>query len=593
VAATIDPVLSLIPALITTWDTAEPLIRRIGVDQGLQGRVLAVRGSRVLISLLGERITAETLLPLHIGQTLRLVVREIRPERITLQVEPEVREGVPDPRALTDQDLSELLSAQQVPADATTLLIARTLLDKSLPVTGELILAARDALSFAGTLNPQDVEAVIFLALRALPVTPQSLELAKGALEQQNIIGFQIQALASQLRDLLAQTKAGDPTAILLRPLLASAQETLEGLPQVALDQSPGHLVPALVAEVLDRIATPTEHRLARVLGEADVLPKGVETQPANAGDDASRGLLDRASGKQPEFPRPDPSDTGPQEAMHAPAGLPVEEDVPIPAPPTPGPRPFPEEWPGFAPQGNGGAERVARERGPFGPDTPRDATLTLSQGLRPEFQRERLPKLTTQHVWELARDFRQQLARLNAELAQAAADLPRHHAMTSLLRKLQMTVRGMMSMVEAEQLNNAGLPPPNQAQGYYVFHLPVAHLAQDVTDTAEIRVYYQRGHPNKRVDPESAHLAFLLQLSHLGTVDVHVDLFQKHLRCRIGCSTGEISELFNQSSPELQERLQEAGYIVDSIRSAVARPTEQFSERRPMRRGFQIDIRA
>lgn len=592
-AANIDPFLpGLIPALPTTRDKAGPLIRRIGVDQVFQGRVLAVRGSQVLISLEGELIAAESLLPLQIGQTLRMVVREIRPERITLQVAPEVQGGA-DPRALTDQDVSELLTAQRVPTDATTLLIARTLLNTSLPITRELVLAARDALSFAETPNPQDVEAVIFLVLRALPVTPQSLELAKSALGQQNIIGLQIQALASQLRDLLAQTKAGDPAAILLRPLLASVQETLEGLPQLVPDQSPSHLVPALVVEVLDRIATPTEHRLARFLGETDALPEGVERQPADAGDDTSHGLLDRASEKRPEVARPDPSDTGQEEAMHAPAGLPVEENVPTPAPPAPGPRPFQEEWAGIVPRGNGGVEQVARERGAFGPATPLDAALTLSEELRPEFRAERLPALTPQHRWELGRDFRQQLSRLNAELAQAAADLPRHHAMTSLLHQLQVTVRGMMSMVEAEQLSNAGLPPPNQAQGYYVFHLPVASLAQDVTDTAEIRIYYKRGHPDKRVDPENAHLAFLLELSHLGMVDVHVDLFQKHLRCRIECSNGESTELFNQSSPELQERLQQAGYIVDSICSTVARPPERFSDRRSTGGMFRIDIRA
>ncbi|MBI2883211.1 MAG: flagellar hook-length control protein FliK [Candidatus Methylomirabilis oxyfera] len=111
-------------------------------------------------------------------------------------------------------------------------------------------------------------------------------------------------------------------------------------------------------------------------------------------------------------------------------------------------------------------------------------------------------------------------------------------------------------------------MPPPTHVQGYYLFYLPVAVVGQNVTDTAEVRLYYQRRDHAKQVDPEKAHLAFLLQLSRGGSVEVHVDLYRKHLRCRIECLRQEAADLFQQSSPELEERLQDIGYVVDAIHS-------------------------
>jgi hypothetical protein len=206
---------------------------------------------------------------------------------------------------------------------------------------------------------------------------------------------------------------------------------------------------------------------------------------------------------------------------------------------------------------------------------------------------RQALPATIRHPLLEVSRDFRQQLSLFNDELAQAATELPSHHRVAPLLQELQVTIREMLTMVEAEQLSNAGMPPPTQAQGYYAFHLPVAMPGQHTTETAEVRVYYHGGQSNKRVDPENAHLAFLLEMSRLGSVEVHVDLYQKHLRCRIECANREATDLFQESSSELQERLQEIGYTVDSIRSVISSPAETRTEHSVAPRLSQIDIRA
>lgn len=594
-ALTID--LSLpasIPGITKPADRAGGLVPRIGVDQLLEGRVLAVRGRQALISLWGEQIVAESLLPLQVGQVLRLVVREVRPDRITLQVAPdyETGGGAPDLHGVTERDVSELLATQRVPTDRTALLIARTLLRSSLPITGALVLAARNALSFIETPSQHDADAAIFLALRSLPVTPESLEVAKGALVQQNNLGAQMQALATQLRNLLARTQTGDAPAPLPPPLLAVLQETLHGLPRLVPDQPLTPAFPALVLGVLDRIATPTEHRLALFLGEAAPVPQGLETQAPVAEDPLRAGLPNLASARRPDVISPNPS-AGQEKATRALTGLPTEEDFPSAAAPLAARRPFPEEWAVIGPRGPERAAQAASDQESVGPGSQRDAASSLSERLHPQYGREDLPGLTPRHRGELARDFRQQLARLNAELALAGAELPRHHPVAPLLHQLQVTVHEMISMVEAEQLTNAGLPQLNQAQGCYVFHLPVAGPDQDTTDTAEVRVFYRREDPNKRVDPESASLAFLLEMSRLGPVEVHVDLYQKHLRCRIECSNGDATEPLRKSSPELKARLQAAGYIVDAIRTTLARPTGTPSKDGSMPSLFQIDLRA
>lgn len=507
--------LARIPGITTPLNRAGALLHRLNLNQALQGRVLSVHGSQVVISLLGEQIAAESLLSLQVGQVLDLMVREVRPDQVTLQVAPETREEAPAFRPIADQDLSDLLAAQHLLPNHTNLLIARTLIHNSLPITKALVIGTRKALSFIDAPTEEEMDAAIYLLLKDLPVTPESLELAKGGLLQPNNLGARIQALAAQLLELLVQAEPDGATAMLSRPLLAITQQVLQNLLQLVPDHAQSQTFTALIPQVLDQIATPTERRIARLLENAGLAPSGREALPSPT---TAKGAV-------------------------------IIESQRLPS----------DEHPG-----------TAQEDGREGP-----AVLIRHQPL------------------EISRDFRQQLTSLNDALAQASAELPTHHRLAPLLRELGVTIREMITMVEAEQLSNAGLPPPTQPQGYYVFNLPIAAAGQDATDTAEVRIYYQRRGHTKRVDPENAHLAFLLEMSHLGPVDVHVDLYQKHLRCRIECPNHEAVDLFQASSPELQGRLQVAGYTVDSIRTVIATRPSARSDRESMPPLFKIDIRA
>lgn len=582
----IDPsLLARIPGLITPLNRVSALLQRLDIDQRLQGRVLAVRGSEVLISVFGEQIAAESLLPLQVGQLLDLMVRELRPDRITLQVVPESRDESPVLRIITNQDLRDLLASQHLPADPATLLIARTLIRNSLPVTAAIVLAARNALSFIEAPHPDDMDAAIFLLLKDLPVTPQSLELAKGALLQPNNLGARVHALAAQLLELLAQTEPGSAAATLPPRLLALVQQVLQDLPLLVPDHSQSQTFAALIPQVLDQIATPTERRLARLLEAARFIPPNPEIQPPPtvAKGAVNVRLQGQPSDGRPEIVSHDPSPnlakTPTSAAGLTPslAGFSVPEAVPIASR---GDQPAEQDIP---------EREVSRLTG-----QRQEATASVfPERLLPEEPHQGLPAVIRHQPLEVTRDFRLQLALLKDELAQAAAELPRHHPVAPILQELQVTIREMLAMLEAEQLSNAGMPHPTQAQGYYVFHLPVAAAGQDAADTAEVRIYYQRQDHSKRVNPENAHLAFLLQMSHLGAVDVHVDLYQKHLRCRIECSNQEATKLFHDSTSELQERLQAVGYIVDSIHTVIADRPNTRSEGGSMPPLFTIDIRA
>lgn len=481
------PLLALISTLNSPVDRLSSLIR-LQPDQLLHGRVVAVDGSQVVISLLGEQIAAESALSLMVGQTVTLVVREVRSDRVVLQVASETGAEESIRRPITDQDLSDLLTATHLLPDSTNLQIARALLRNSLPITSTIVSAARNALSFLHIPTADDVDAAIQLLAKGLPVTPQSLELAKCALLQPSDLGARVQALAAQLLELLlqtAETKRGEAAAMLPRHIPALAHQLLRELPLLIPDHVHGQAFAALVRQVLDQIATPTEHRLAQLLEEGE--PEG------------------------------------------------------------------------------------------FLPEDPRQA----------------LGVLIRQHPPEAMRDFRRQLASMNDAVAQASAELPTHHPLAPLLRELDVAIREMILMVEAEQLSNAGLPPPTQPQGYYVFNLPIVAAGQDAADTAEVRIYYQQRDHTKRIDPENAHLAFLLEMSHLGPIDVHVDLYQKRLRCRIECAHQEAIDLFRQSSSELQERLQDVGYTVDSVQTVMAVRSRERSDRESVPPLSKIDIRA
>lgn len=504
-----------LPAINSPLGQVDAPTRPLDLGQLIQGRVLAVRGGQAVISLLGEQIAVESRLPLQVGQILDLVVREIRPGRITLQVTRETGERALVNHVITDQDMGDLLASQRLPPDSTNLLIARTLIRNSMPITNALVLGARNALSFIDAPTAEEMDAAIYLLLKDLPVTPQSLELAKVSLLQPNNLGALVQELTAQLSELLAQTAQESGVSTLPRSLLDLAHQVLQDLPQLVPDHTQSQTFAALLPQVLDQIATPTESRLARLIENDALAPSGREA------------LLPPTAAK----------------------GTVIIEPQRLPS---------------------GEHPSVVQEDG-----------------------RQSLPATMRHPLIEVSRDFRQQLTFLNDELAQAAAELPRHYRVTPLLQELQVTIREMLTIVEAEQLSNAGMPPPTQAQGYYAFHLPVAVPGQHTTETAEVRVYYHGGQSSKRVDPENAHLAFLLEMSRLGSVEVHVDLYQKHLRCRIECANREATDLFQESSSTLQERLQEIGYIVDSMRSVISRPTETRTAHSVTPKLSRIDVQA
>lgn len=504
----IDPsLLARIPGPTAPWSRSGTPLYSFNLNQALQGRVLSVHGNQSMISLQGEQIAVESLLPLHVGQLLDLIVREVRPDRVTLQVVHKLSNATPTFRLIADQDMSDLLHSQQVIPDRANLLIARALINNSLPITKALVMDTRKALSFIETPTKEEIDAAIYLLLKDLSVTPESLELAKGALLQPNNLGVRVQTLAVQLIELLTQTVPGSTVSTLPRHLLTLIQQALHDLPLLVPDQTQGRAFAALVQQVVDQIATPTEHRLTRLIETPTRIPAGPDTRSPTAAKES--------------------------------------------------------------------------------------ATVDLQSPPSEDHLLQELPVLIRRRPLEVTRNLRLQLAFLDDELVRAATDLPRQHPIASLLKELHATIRDMLTVVEAEQLSNAGMPQPTQAQGYYVFHLPVAASGQDTTDTAELRLYYQRQHHGKRVDPENAHLALLLQMSHLGAVDVHVDLYHKRLRCRIDCTNQETAELFDHSSSELEERLEAVGFIVDSIRTMIVERSNAHSERDTMPSLFKIDIRA
>ncbi|MCZ7626229.1 MAG: hypothetical protein M5R38_10890 [Candidatus Methylomirabilis sp.] len=167
-------------ALLARFQTLTAPLREVSVPlprlepgQVLRGRVLAVRGSQILIALLGEQIAAESPLPVQVGQVLDLVVRKVQPDRMTLQIALETDSATRAHQAFTDQDVTQLLAEQRLAADPINLLIARALIRQALPVTNRIVLAARNALSFIRPPTAEEADAAIFLMVRISPLHPR------------------------------------------------------------------------------------------------------------------------------------------------------------------------------------------------------------------------------------------------------------------------------------------------------------------------------------------------------------------------------------------------------------------------------------
>lgn len=235
----------------------------VAPGQALAARVLAIQAGMVELALAGGVVTAASDLPLEPGQTLRLVVAEAGPERITLRIAPGAAAPAPAGAPAT---LPGALAAAGVPASAGTALLAALAEREMESPTGSAATALAARAAWAGVSTPAQAAAFVRLVAAGLPATPASVsglaQLLDGAPLGRALAGL-LDATAARPGGALGAAAAPWPGSAPGAPPAAAAWPL--AAPPAAPAGPPGPFAPAtataaaaplapLVAALADRI---------------------------------------------------------------------------------------------------------------------------------------------------------------------------------------------------------------------------------------------------------------------------------------------------------------------------------------------------
>jgi len=160
----------------------------------LDAEVVEIRPGYATLRVAGQLLAATLKTQLSVGQRIKLLVREVGPSRVTLQVLQPAIESVTRPFSDADVD-GHLLNMGISPGDNARE-AARGLVKEGLPLTKENLLSVLRSLSLSGSSSPRAISAAVFLMANDLPITSQTLNLAMVTDESFRQVGAMLQALA-------------------------------------------------------------------------------------------------------------------------------------------------------------------------------------------------------------------------------------------------------------------------------------------------------------------------------------------------------------------------------------------------------------
>ena len=229
-----------LPSITAAGDTASlsTVVPRLTEGMVLSAVVLRADGPEVTVRFRGMDVRAQSQIQLQAGARISLVVSELSPQRIVFRV---ARADLmpPDMISLTNADLEPLLRQASLPTNQENLAAVRALILNGQSLRPENITGLVTAARTVGGFSPANLDAVIFLQTRDLPVTPATVALAAiilvGGGDPAEIMP-RLETMARGTGTGTASTAAGAPAASPSAAAPAAAQALP---PQVAraLDQ--------------------------------------------------------------------------------------------------------------------------------------------------------------------------------------------------------------------------------------------------------------------------------------------------------------------------------------------------------------------
>jgi hypothetical protein len=274
------------PSLRSAQALSVPSIQGLdlAVGQLLRATVQRVSEAALWLDVGGRTLVAHSELPLQAGQRLSLTVESVDPSRVILRM------AAPTEAATTGeagQSLESLLLAWDLEPDSLNMEIARSLLARRLSVDPDAIrfihrqfqILSMDASASAQTgetvfaeqpLSPAqqaDVEALVHLFVKEIPITKESLELARLWQKGPQPTAPQFQQLQTSVEQVVSQLNALPREMAQLSALRGALERAMPVIAEwaTAMDM-PVEQMAARLESFVPRWSTPLEAALGNLL---------------------------------------------------------------------------------------------------------------------------------------------------------------------------------------------------------------------------------------------------------------------------------------------------------------------------------------
>lgn len=523
----------------------------------LRATVQRVADEMALLNFGGKALMVHTDVPLQAQQRVILQVTQVGPEKVSLQI---VQQSAPPssdtaasaPPLLPPSSLENLLTTWGLTPDTTNQTIAKALFAHSQTLNPDTIqdvrtiwqqLPALTSLPADGGGKAGHLEAVVYLHTNQLPITSESIALARHLLDNSfpiaqrlTTLHLTLQSVQSHLQTVTAQlsTSTGQPQAQPaatpappLATLLSQINTVLEHLSNWSIsDKTPPEHVAARLAQIITQLSTPPESQLA-----PPTTSTPNPTQLLNGGGE--RGASPVLEQNLPVPASPESETPAPQTATATqPASRPAAHQAAPPAEPATGQT---------TTQTDGRPAPPVTHPQAAAPDAP-----TVGPG------RVALPE-TVAPLQRLA-------AAVSQALSNANLDEPTVHALRQLSGQLEAVAKDL----GAVQISNLTQAPNPANQPYFLFPIPLQTVAGP--RTAHLRVFRPHDSGHQPLDPKNLRLALLLDLPELGEIAINLTVFEKHLSGKIISGREQTHQRVQADLPDLDHSLRRLGYYVDSL---------------------------
>ncbi len=512
---------------------AAQAIETLQLSEGalLKATVQRVTGSDVLLNINGRLLSARTEIPLQARQTVLLEVSQTAPLQVSLRALPQTTGA--DNAVTTSQNLQSLLANWGMQADDTNLAIAKSLFTQSHTINPDDINAIRNQWQM---LSPQEggskeanLQALTYLHTNRLPVSSESLTMARHWLSTPFNNGSQIAQGLTNLQQTLSQAHSQLQTAIAGNsPNLGQLTATLEtALTQMSTwsisAQTPAAEIMSRLSALIPNLGTPPEAELNSML-------QG-QTQPQST--QAPQSTQSPAADQSQNAPQPTPPPQPP--AFVTESGVAVKLSSPAPQP------------------------------------QPEPQTL-LQQAVQ----------LFSQTGDDKANPLHRLASAITETLTHAALDesTPQGTQIAQSLRELAGQLETVGKDLAAVQLSNLNNAPHPTAEPYYLFPIPLQ--TDDGPRTAHLKVF-QRAAGQRAIDPDDVRLALLLDLPELGEIAVDLTVFQQRLSGKILSGREQTHQRVEQTIAELRQNLGNLGYWIDSLSCDMLTSQNEITEISPV----------